>query len=279
MNIKIFPEYIPNNIIDKNIQDFLKPLNFMFSCFVLSKYKISHNFITPNNFKYHMKSLLGFAAIVLLHTYPFASRNLTNVTLSEFVYWATISILLFRVISFLITYTLNTINGLNNVQLIIKIQQAHQIISMPENVLKKYAIWNWIYVIIKFPFFTLVFVIFIFFMELLNTCKILYVISVMFFDCNIIYACRLMKLIRIEMIYLIKKIEKLSRINSQRKLSRHENINCKKIIQAYLDLLSAFDIFKKLFHFPVSFYFCILIPFLYSCFYLCVTIQLMKKHL
>lgn len=225
----------------------------MQSCFVLSRYKISHNFITPNSFVYHMISLLGLVIVMLIHTFSFVMNHFTNLESSELVYWTLIFNFLFRMTSFLITYILNTTNGLNSIDMIIKIQEAHQIITTPENILKKYTFWNWIHVIIKFPSYTLIFMIFVYFVELLNISKMLYVISVMYFDCNIIYASRLMKLLRIEMICLKENLKKSSEPNTQRKnVSRNKKLCCKKITQAYLDLLSVFDIFKKIFSFPVS---------------------------
>lgn len=242
-------EYLLNNVIDKNLQSFLLPLNYMQSCFVLSKYKISHNFITPNGLVYHMISFLGLIAVMLLHTCPLIMKKITSLKMSEMVLLGSIFNLVFHNTSYVVIYILNAINGLDNIKLIIKIQGAHQIISMPEKVLKKYTIWNWLHVIIKYPSYTIILSLFVYFMELCNIYKISYIISIMYFDCNIIYSSRLMKLLTIEMNYLKERIK----INpKQENGSRHTKLNYKKITQAYLDLLSAFDRFKKVFRFTVS---------------------------
>lgn len=253
--MKYKTEYLLNNIIDKNIQDFLLPLNYMQSCFVLKKYIISYNFITPNSLVYNMVSLLGLITVMFLHTYPFLTRKMINMKMSEFVLLSSIFNLLFRNVSYIITYILNLTNGLNNLQLIIKIQRAHRIICIPENVFKSYIIWNWIHVLIKFPLYTVNFLLFIYYMDLFNIYKMTYVISIMYFDCNIIYASRLMKLLKFEMIYLKEMIKKCSKINPEKGNEyKYKKINCKKITQAYVDLISAFDIFKKVFRFSVSYF-------------------------
>lgn len=252
--MKINSEYLLNNIIDKNMQGFLLPLNYMQSCFVLSKYKISNNFITPNGLVYHVLSFLGLIAVIFLHTYPLLTRKITNLKMSELIYLGSIFNLLFHDTSYVIVYILNTINGLDNIKLIIKIQGAHHILSMPKNVLKKYTICNWLHVIIKYPSYTMILSLYVYFVELLNIYKIFYLISTMYFDCNIVYAARLMKLLTIEMNYLKERIKRYSIISpEQENVSKQRKLNFKKITQAYLDLISAFDKFKKVFRFSVSY--------------------------
>lgn len=255
MKITINSEYLLNNKIDKNIQNFLLPLNSMQSCFGLSKYTISHNFITPNSFVYHIISFLGLIVLMLLHTYPLVTKKMTDMKMSKLILLGTIFNLLFHNTSYIITYILNIINGQDNIKLIMEIQRAHQVVTVPENVLKKYTVWNWIHVIMKFPSYTLVFFLFVYLMELFNIYKIFYITSIMYFDCNIIYASRLMKLLKIEMYYLKERIKICSKIKGdQENRLKHRKLHGKKITQAYSDLLSAFDAFKKVFCFSVSFF-------------------------
>lgn len=43
-------EFLLNNFIEKDIQDMLRPINFLTSTYLLPKYKIRNNFVTTNSF-------------------------------------------------------------------------------------------------------------------------------------------------------------------------------------------------------------------------------------
>lgn len=56
-----------NNRLNKELQQFLKPLNFIHNLYLLTKYKMRNNCITPNDFKSKaIASTLGLLLIILL---------------------------------------------------------------------------------------------------------------------------------------------------------------------------------------------------------------------
>ncbi|XP_063542706.1 uncharacterized protein LOC134751251 [Cydia strobilella] len=60
INRRIQTEYLINNILDKDFQAMLFPLNLVQSCFLMSSFSIINNFITPDNHvSFYIKSVIG----------------------------------------------------------------------------------------------------------------------------------------------------------------------------------------------------------------------------
>lgn len=264
VNTKKIPvEYLLNNFIDKDFQSSYKALNFTDSLFFIAKFTIMNNFITPNNVKAHLKSLVGAVFLVVLHVVRFCYLR---DTLKRFMNSNTVPLLMCSVeivyiVATILTYSVNMIQSKNNALLMIKIQQAlRSIKSEKNNILKQHKLWNCISIVVIFSVYGSYAGLTVagslsLGRGLYSLNSIITAFPDMIFDISIIYGTRTVDLIRKILVswkntMLVHKKAQLATLE----VAHKEGTTTKTLIQAYMDLLQSFRLCQNVFQFAVSDY-------------------------
>ncbi|XP_063629236.1 uncharacterized protein LOC134800683 [Cydia splendana] len=152
INRRIQTEYLMNNILDKDFQAMLFPLSFVQSCFLMPRFSIINNFITPDNHvSFYIQSIIGCIILTLSHVFRFIYYSEVNKSFSTGVVVAVIpyfDLIFFSLIS-IVTYIVNSFQRSYVVDLIIKLQHVLDFIKIDkQKFLRKHKIQNWLSVLL-----------------------------------------------------------------------------------------------------------------------------------
>ncbi|PZC79307.1 hypothetical protein B5X24_HaOG201004 [Helicoverpa armigera] len=232
-----YKEVLLNNVIEKDLQSVLKPLDLMQRLFICAKYCIQDNFITSNSRSYN---ILGITLAITLRSLLF--YNLLRIVSSEdqnnyVLAFSNIFDDVFFSIGFILNYYSNIIQCNNHVLLVLKIQEVHRILRVNGKQLKCLIIINWVYVIVLNVVYilgALFYCLIVSFARILdpvsNYCSIA-------FDINIVYTAFVMSLLRKTLSIWIEDI----------RTSKHVAIESywTVMFDVYSNILEAFKIFEK----------------------------------
>lgn len=134
-------EFLPNNIIDKEMQAFIRPLQLYEIILLHSKYTIRDNFITPNRRVYNVLSCMGMAVFIAI--YLRISMIFIGINLFENVFYLIVAINInISTIIFLYIAINNINNAENNVKLILDLHEAKNRVQFSDSNIKDLIIGN-----------------------------------------------------------------------------------------------------------------------------------------
>lgn len=234
------------NVINKDLQSILKPLNMMQSLFMCAKYKIRDGLITANNLSYCFLSVLALILVGIINVYTMyleITSDETTPVLSIVVWIDYISNAIFVMLSFSLTYYTNMIYRYDNVLLFLKVQNANKILEIDS---RKQMRINWL---------VIVFLISLYFFSLLYFCCAFEGIGVwevtalgfdMLMDINLIYASRFLNLLRNYLAVWVKVV------NSTQLTGEIDDGSWNKLFTAFMDIVEAYQLLAKTFRGLVS---------------------------
>lgn len=236
------------NMVDKDIQSMLRPLNLMPNIMLYSKYFIRDNYIIPNT-----KIFKGLCAtIVYLSAYTYrVYESHKNINVSKTIdFKLVVSIFDFFSYTFgyFMIFFINVIRSKSNIKFVLIYQDVHRFL-VTKTGFQNSIIENWIFILLIIFWYTCIVIYEIFFLSnAINTsiCDLLLLI----FEANFIYAIRLIKLVKDKVILMNGEILSLKNVSV-------DKANCIKIFQAYDDILKCYDYIVMSFRLLVSDIVCI----------------------
>ena len=234
-----------NEQVDKDIQSMLLPLNLMQYISFCPKYRIKNNVITPNSFTFIVVSMIGnlvFLFSYIYHSYSaigMYNKTTTFITVSN--YYDCIVYCLGTIINFVI----GVIYTKESVKLILTFQKLHRFLNCDSDI-KNSIYWNWTTVIVCISSYTIGCSCICIKLGAPLLFMYVYLLGV-FFDFNILYATRVLKMLETKIVQWNLKI--LNTLNIEDTTENHYN---KEILKAYVGILECYEIHKKCFQLFVS---------------------------
>lgn len=232
------------NVIDKDLQSILKPLNLMQALFLSPKYKIRDDVIIKTNL--NLYSLVIIVAISITHLYCF-SKDLSLMNLTIFSFALKISSVLnaFKVFfGVLLNFYINCYHRDDNVRFILKLQNAFRILKIDSS---KFIKNNWFAILFLNCFYFLWLMSYSHQSGFFRWWKIITLFSVMLFDFNVLHASRLLSLLRRLLQTWIEEV------NSSGYIRESDNeANWIRRFNVFMDILKAYRLFDKTFKVLVS---------------------------
>ena len=234
--------FITNYFLDRGFRNMLLPFQCMQHMFFLSSFSIKHNCIRTPTLLYYIVSLIGTLGFILLHILiHFTSGYLVHFS-SIINFFATLSFIAL-VIAYFIIYSINILKRKDNIQMVLKIQNVIRVIYYKHY--KRITIWNWISLSLHF----VVYVILV--SGTRDFWGIFFFYSLYYFHVSVIYGIRMIALIRDGMKTWISEVEYYGNLCFELEEKKY-NDNLKKLLQAYIDLMEAFNILKDISKFSVN---------------------------
>ena len=232
-----------NNLVDKDVQKMLSPLNLMQYTMFCPKYRIKNNFITPNSLISNFVSMIVTVAFIFLFIFGTYFVNVNKYSLG----YSTFIIISFNIacVFFCIGFILNLVIGItqtrNNVQFVLIFQKVHKLFN--QDSVNHFIIWNLILGIVALGFYLIIFTCF-FVQSGLPFYSVFYCYLAVVFDFNIIYAMRLIKLLENKMNQWNCFVTNFQKLDSH-------NFSTKEF-KAFVDILTCYDLHKNSFQPLVS---------------------------
>ncbi|XP_073962930.1 uncharacterized protein [Choristoneura fumiferana] len=246
-------EVLLNNLLDKEFQKMLFPLNLMQTVILQPKYRILNGFVTPIGLREYFICFLGVIVVIFV--------NLIKWYSSKFYYevdLASVDTLLafdtaFYSLSSFVLLTVNFVQSKNNVLLILKLQQVYKVFDSNSG-LKKTRNYNCVAILI----ITLTCLLFLIINYGRHFHQIIFVISLYYFDGNIIFAIQIMKFLEHEIKMWLKALDRFcvtcSEPNHNKLTKYFSEIEQQetRLFTAFLDIMEAFKLYKYIFQYSVS---------------------------
>lgn len=235
-----YAEVLLNNIVDKDLQLVLKPLNLAQNLFFCAKFSIRDNFVTSNSRCYNYFSIFCailytiFLSILLIIScvYLFSRTTVLIIILQMF----------YQAYSACFGYTVNIISNIvhcnNNVCLLLKIQHVLRSLKIDGRYLRRVLFFNWIAVVFISILYILGKINENFKIEV-NT--IIIQSPTILFEVNILYATCIVK--------LLKKALNVWTAEVKMPITQGLEDKCywNKMFKMYLNILESYDLFQKTF--------------------------------
>lgn len=233
-----------NKKIDKDIQSIFFPLNLFHNIMLCPKYSIRNNFIYPNSAKFKLLGLFAaflYSAILAYRTYKYHTLEIMQ-SHFNFAYISTYFDILFYTYGHFMNFVLSVLKTKRNISFVLKYQKVHRFFNTSAH-FPSLSLWNWIGVL-----FVITWYVFMFYVNVTFNVH-LYVIIIhiitLIFDLNIIYAIRLITLLKYNVNLMNIEIKKLSH-------TQVDQEHCTKLWKAYENLLNCYDYYNSSFQQPVS---------------------------
>lgn len=229
-------EVLLDNMVDKDIQSLLLPLNMLQNVTFCPKYWLRDNFITPHTTI--CKVVCMCAALVYTSAYVYRAYDLQ---MSQIIreYFNLLNIfsiidIFFYSIGFIMNFIMNVVQSQENIRFLLIYQDIHRFLNsgIQKQEKNKSIIWNWISLLMICCFYCG----FIAFLPGLSR------IILICFDANIIYSIALLKMLGEKLLLLENKIQNLQAH------SMGDDAHCGKIFQAYLNILECYNNFAISYH-------------------------------
>lgn len=232
-----------DNMVDKDVQSMLLPLNLMQNIMFCPKYRIKNNLISPISIFHSLVSLIGtglfifafFHRLYILYVDRGLSHQYTQYIISFFDcgYYS-------------FGLTMNFISSVFESKTYISFVLIYQNINRflcDNKRSKNFTFWNWFSVITAGSYFVVIFISFSLIVRL-PYYYILSVYSVVSFDFNYIYAIRLLKLLEDKAVLWNTRALDLQEIEDKDEV--------KRIFDAYVNILKCYKIYEVCFRKIVS---------------------------
>lgn len=232
-------------VIDKDLQLMLKPLNVIQALFLCAKYKIRDSIIITNNVH---RNLWSIASMLILTAFHFHSVYF-NIKFKHPKQLSTFIQSLFLALGFVVglkmvlNYYLTMKHRHENVMLLLKLQNVHRNIQIDG---RKYTKANFAAVVALNCFY--------FFWMLLQCCafklywwEYITIYSLLLLDINVLYAARILNLLRRHLEIWIKKVN-----GSGNDGDSESETFWVKMFNSFVDCFDAYQLLKKIFEVIVS---------------------------
>ncbi|KAF9800096.1 hypothetical protein SFRURICE_016973 [Spodoptera frugiperda] len=231
--------------IDKELQRILRPLNFILKLFGTPKYRIQNG----RNIPIDKKSLtIWFLTVIIASVYcsvcsvnnrrsKYNMLNFVNVTYDFFLCFG---------------YTISLIGELsnrqNNCSIIILFHKIHRSIKFSKEI-QTLVVWIWFHTFTTvFYGFIVVVILHIIYTDMLLIgviCDSAY----MTFDLNLVYAISILMLLNK---YMDEWVKSVLMFNEEQEDG--DNMDCQHLLETYLDIMKAYNLYKKIFRILVLYY-------------------------
>lgn len=187
---------VNDNVIGKELQSILKPLNLIQALFVCAKYKLKNDRITPNTLKYNLASVLTTVInlSLLLHT-TFAAPSLDSLLY-----------IMIAMIGLGLNCYISITESENSVLLVIKIENVLKAVKSKN--IRQFLFYNWSCIIgLHISMFILI--LYYSFFNMINYLELFNDYSLITFDVNILYAGILIKIVWNSLKLWLKELQQL----------------------------------------------------------------------
>ena len=237
-----------DNFVDKDIQSMLLPLNLMQNMLFYPKYRIKDNFIYPNSMVLKLVSFCVMIFSITFYCYHIYDHHF-NTNLRQYLnisYITSYFDLILYSIGFVINYNINVLQTNANISFVMNIQKVHRFLN-EKPLYKRFVIWNWISSMVIFGNFIFI-IVYCYKIGESSIASCLNSISLLCLDLNYISAIRYIKLLS----------NKVDLWNNQTQILQqmdHSEIEiyCKKMFQAYVNILESYEIYKNSFQYTVRY--------------------------
>ena len=239
---------ITDNYLDRGFQNVLLPFRCFQHVVFLSCFSIKYNCVRPHRASYFIVSLIAILGFMAFHINGLFSKDNDNIDNSYMIFLTKIHVFL-SVFPFGFFYVLNIIQRKDNVRLILKIQKAFRLINFKQY--KKAFYRNW-FAIFRYSVG--------FIACTAATCDLMlaiYLYTMLFFDVVITYGVSIIALVRDGFVSWMAEVEYYCKMCLEIEEEVYDD-KIKNLLEAYIYLMEAFDIFKNIFKFTVrsDFYKC-----------------------
>ncbi|XP_026728136.1 uncharacterized protein LOC113494146 [Trichoplusia ni] len=236
-------EVMLNNLVDKDIQSLLLPLNFATNIILCPKYRIKDNFITPNQFVYTITAILVACAVASFFIYRL--YILVNVMrIVTIVYFELIFDVCFYVIGFIFTFILNVIQSNRNINFILTYQDVHRYLKMGGS-MKRFVFWSWMTIYTSSFCYCIMILYFVFVQHFPHYLWINTIIS-SFYDSNIWNAIVFVQILNV----MLGKWKN----NLDHGLYGVDEVNVGNMSQAFVNILNCYNEYVRLFRNVILYY-------------------------
>ena len=239
--IKIDP--ITNNFLDRQFRNLLLPIQCLQHLFFVSTFSIEYNCIRPHRILYHIFSFIGTLGFISFHVSNFLTSNSDGQINPFLVIFIRLNVIML-VIPFICFYFAKIIQRTEHIIVILKIQKAFRIINYKKYKKSTMKTWNGVSRHLVSYIITVALI--------RNLVIAIYFYSLIYFDVNLTYGVFYIVLIRDGMIAWISEVEYYSKLSLELEEAKISE-KCKRLFEAYVSLLEAYDIFKKIFKITVLF--------------------------
>ena len=233
--------FITNNFLDRGFQNMLLPFQFMQHMFFLSRFSIEHNCIRIPSVNNYILSLIATVVFSVFHSVTLVITEGFDGFSMIVKFFNKLNVIIV-VITYLIFYYNNFTKRKNIIEMVLKIQRVLRIIYYKRY--KMLTIWNWISVSLHCVLYFLIVLV----TRDLSLSFFFY--SLFYLNTETIYAIRMIDLIRDGMKTWIAEVKYYGKLCLELEEEKYNN-NLKKLSQAYIDLMEAFDILKDISKFSV----------------------------
>ena len=241
MKTQIHINPITDNYLDRGFQKVLLPFRCFQHVVFLSCFSIEYNCIRPHRACYYVVSLMAILGFIAVHMYNLFWNEYDDKVIPYMIFFIR-SHVFFSVLPFIFFYVLNIIQRRDHLRLILKIQKAFRLIHFKQY--KKVAKRNW-FALLRYSLSYIACV-----AAARDLSMIVYLFTLLFFDALITYGGSIIRLIRDGIFSWMDEVEYYSKICLALEEENYDD-KSKKLFQAYVNLLEAFDIFKEIFQFVV----------------------------
>ncbi|PZC77061.1 hypothetical protein B5X24_HaOG200710 [Helicoverpa armigera] len=227
------------NIIDKDLQSLLRPLNLMYILFGCAKYKIHDNKISPNSVIYNTISSITAIFIFCISFYFMIGTFSLN--FNGYIYinhLGKIYTYILLIVGCLSDLYTNIFQKSNYISFVMNIQNIYRSLNI-SGIFRSYIFPNWVSVIALNCFhFTWMFYTFYAFQSLDHSFVFASYYCIVF-DMNIVYAIRIMRLINKSLKYWLEDVEMSGRFVTESYWN--------KMFETYIEILKTYQIIESTF--------------------------------
>lgn len=237
--------YLTNNIVHKDVQTMLYPLNLVKVLSFTPRYRLKDDTIQPNTFRWHIIFLTVTLFIIILFIFRYIETCTSNVTGDTFFMFLMYNFdLIFYNAGFIMNYLTGLFKLKKSIEFVLIFQNVHRFINDSRSS-KSFIVWNWIFLVSGCFLYVFLFTI-IFIYVRLNLIIFLSTFLLIVFDLNEIYAIRVLKLLEIKIVLWSDRIIHVYGTKFERR-NYHQ-----RLYQAYVDILKCYNIHRDCVQYHVS---------------------------
>ena len=231
-------------MVDKDVQSVFLPLNLMQYIMFCTKYRIKDNDITPNSFISKFISMIVTLVLILIFMY----RVFFVLALKDSFITVIIVTSIYDCIYYCFGFTMNFLIGIihseKSIKFVLTFEKIHRFLN-DEFSFNRVIVGNWVMVIVALGYNVIPFT---YFCIKLNNILMYSGYLLIFFDFNVIYASRVLKMLEDKLVLWNSRV-----LNSQENLSVHGRRRYAiEMFQAYVDILKCYYICNVCFQHFVS---------------------------
>ena len=230
-------EKISNYTVDKDVQSMLWPLNLMQYIMFCPKYRIKNDLITQNSLISNLISMIVTVVYLSTYFYTTVTEDAQSLGFPTFLNFSCFNECLVFGCGFCMNFVIGVIQTKNNVQFILTFQKVHRFLNAGANV-NHFVVGNWILGITALGFYVIIYT--IFWVQMGASFSSIYVAYfLVFYDFNIVYATRILKLLENQVCLWSFKVTICRELED----TQTEN-DYKKVFQAYVEILECYRSYK-----------------------------------